>query len=245
MRSQALSALCRAVFEKRDHGCFGISPFNSYFSEEKITELARWGLREFRSMHFFVPDVPAVYTLESQGYPREKAEWKARRQAQYLKNKIRRALANLSISDDQTSEMIVDWERLSSNATYTALLGEVTELFESNDKFQSECLQASLWVMNQKVDDTSALTDDKLRLAVKYFLTEIPLFAATAEILGTDTSVFCYHQRVDFLERFYQGKLSYRPRETQGFVILESTVASAKSFDPASEFPRKGIESSF
>ena len=71
--------------------------------------------------------------------------------------------------------------------------------------------------MNQKVDDTSALTDDKLRLAVKYFLTEIPLFAATADILKTGTSVFCYHQRVEFLERFYQGELTYRPRETQGF----------------------------
>jgi cyclo(L-tyrosyl-L-tyrosyl) synthase len=221
MRSQPLSESCQAIFEKRDHCCFGISPFNSYFSEEKITELARWGLREFKSMHFFVPDIPAVYTLEAQGYSREKAEWKARRQAQYLKNKIRRSLSNLSISDNHANEMIVDWERLSPNATYTALLDEVTELFEVDEKFQRECLEASLWVMNQKVDDTNALTDDKLRLAVKYFLTEIPLFAATAKILEVPTSVFCYHQRVGFLERFYQGSLSYKPQVSQGFVILK------------------------
>jgi cyclo(L-tyrosyl-L-tyrosyl) synthase len=232
MRSQALSAACQAIFEKREHCCFGISPFNSYFSEEKITELARWGLSEFKSMHFFVPDVPAAYTLEAQGYSREKAEWKARRQSQYLKNKIRRALANLSISDDQASEMIVDWERLNSNSDYTSLLNEVTELFESNDEFQKDCLEASHWVMNQKVEDTLALTDDKLRLAVKYFLSEIPLFAATAEILGKSSSVFCYHQRVKFLERFYDGALSFSPSCSQGFVVLTpvETMADAEVF---------------
>lgn len=86
MEPNALTTNCQQSFKKREHCCFGISPFNSYFSEERIRELAKWGLREFKSMHFFIPDVPAVYTLEAQGYPREKAEWKARRQAQYLKN---------------------------------------------------------------------------------------------------------------------------------------------------------------
>jgi len=67
MDINALTENCAKNFKRREHGCFGISPFNSYFSEDRIRELARWGTREFKSIHFFVPDVPSVYTLEAQG----------------------------------------------------------------------------------------------------------------------------------------------------------------------------------
>ena len=107
MENQSLTGNCARNFELREHCCFGISPFNSYFSEDRIRELARWGTREFKSIHFFIPDVPSVYTLEAQGYPREKAEWKARRQSQYLKNKIHRALISLSISDEAAQVQLV------------------------------------------------------------------------------------------------------------------------------------------
>ncbi len=224
MISQALTANCEKNFDRREHCCFGISPFNSYFSEERIRELARWGRREFKSMHFFVPDLPGVYTLQAQGYAPDKAEWKARRQAQYLKNKIRRALESLSIPHEEISEMILDWERLTANPNYNSLLKDVTELFETDHAFQEKCLEASKWVMNQKVSDTSELTGEVLRLAVKYFLCEMPLFADTAGIIEKSASVFCYHQRIGFLEEFYQGVLSYKPQPRQGFVVLKPLI---------------------
>lgn len=224
MNSQALTANCERNFDRREHCCFGISPFNSYFSEERIRELARWGRREFKSMHFFVPDLPAVYTLQAQGYAPDKAEWKARRQAQYLKNKIRRALESISIPHEEISEMILDWERLIASPGYTSLLNEVTDLFEADPAFQTKCLEASRWVMNQKISDESELTDEVLRIAVKYFLCEIPLFADTAGIIEKNTSVFCYHQRVGFLEEFYRGLLSYKPQSRQGFIVLKPLI---------------------
>jgi cyclo(L-tyrosyl-L-tyrosyl) synthase len=229
LESQALTPNCEKNFNRRDHCCFGISPFNSYFSENTIRELALWGRSEFKSMHFFVPDLPAVYTLQAQGYAPDKAEWKARRQAQYLKNKIRRALESISIPHEEISEMILDWERLTATPRYNSLLKDVTELFETDDAFQARCLDASKWVMNQKVSDASELTDDMLRLAVKYFLCEIPLFADTAGIMEKSTSVFCYHQRIGFLEEFYRGSLSYKPQPQQGFIVLKPLMAEVIS----------------
>lgn len=120
--------------------------------------------------------------------------------------------------------MILDWERLSTIPRYTSLLTEVSELFERDSTFKADCLMASRWVMTQKASETDRLTDEALRLAVKYFLSEIPLFADTSGIVGKSASVFCYHQRVDFLEQFYARKLSYKPQEQQGFVILKSTT---------------------
>lgn len=90
---------CKQILTRRAHACFGVSPFNSYFTTERVTELAKWGLSEFDAVHFFVPDAPAAYTLEALGYPPERAAHKARRQGQYVRNKIRRALADLGVSD--------------------------------------------------------------------------------------------------------------------------------------------------
>ncbi len=221
MNFQAMTANCGRNFDFGSHACFGISPFNSYFSENRIRELAHWGRANFKSMHFFVPDIPAIYTLEAQGYPRDKAEWKARRQSQYLKNKIRKALLSTDFSNTEASEMILDWERLSATPRYLALHEQAKNLFESDPDFQSACLQASRWVMTQKVSDDELLTDEALRLAVKYFLAEIPLFADTASIVNESSSVFCYHQRVDFLERFYDRQMGLVPSPSQGFVVLQ------------------------
>jgi len=74
--------------------------------------------------------------------------------------------------------------------------------------------------MTQKVDDEEMLTKESLSIAVKYFLSEIPLFADTAGIVGEDSSVFCYHQRVGFLQKFYDKRLTYLPQINQGFVIV-------------------------
>jgi cyclo(L-tyrosyl-L-tyrosyl) synthase len=189
-------------------------------------------------MHFFVPDIPAIYTLEAQGYTREKAEWKARRQSQYLKNKIRKALVSADFTNADASEMILDWERLSATPKYISLHEKANHLFETDPGFQDACLQASRWVMTQKVSENEVLSDQALRLAVKYFLAEIPLFADTASVVNQASSVFCYHQRVGFLERFYDRQLALLPSGQQGFLILQpiaEQVFSNFGFDSSAE----------
>ena len=116
--------------------------------------------------------------------------------------------------------MVLDWERLAANSRYQALHEEVSQLFELDPGFRAHCLEASRWVMTQKVDSGERLTEEALLLAVRYFLSEIPLFADTAGIVNQNSSVFCYHQRVKFLEHFYERKLPYQPSANQGFVIL-------------------------
>jgi len=224
MQTKPLSETCRQNLLLRTHACFGISPFNSYFSEEKIQALAAWGKANFDSMHFFVPDVPSAYTLEALGYSPEKATWKARRQCQYLHNKIHRALSACGFSDAQACSMVLNWETLSTNGRYDSLYQEVRAQFDTNPIFRSECIEASRWVLERRVPDGQALTQEMLESAVRYLLTEIPLFLDTAGIVGKAASVFCYHQRVQFLEDLYLRKLPLRPALGQGFVVIEPAV---------------------
>jgi len=221
-----LSSHCESIYQKKSSVCFGISPFNSYFSEERIAKLARWGKQTFRSIHFFIPDIPSVYTLEAQGYSQAKAVSKARQQSNYLRNKFFRALSSVGLTLAEAREMLIDWGFLGENSQYHTLHKQAETLFESDLQFRSECIQASKWVMAKKLPEDE-LTEEVLLHAVKYFLAELPLFADSPGIIGIESSMFAYHQSIPFLERLYQRKLPFLPARGQGFVVLESEFENA------------------
>ena len=227
MEGKPLTTNCQRIYDLKEHICFGISPFNSYFSENRLRELALWGSSNFQSMHFFMPDVPAAYTLEALGYSSEKAAWKARRQANWLRNKIIRALVSINFSRLEAEGMILDWEKLTGIADFQILYSEVRDLFQMDSSFREACIEASHWVLEKRVPDTRALTQEAMLRAVEYFLSEIPLFLNAAEILNQQSSVFAYHQSIPFLEQLYRNQFSCQvAHERQGYLILQSPTAN-------------------
>lgn len=222
MKVQPVTANCHSIFENREHICFGISPFNSYFSEERIQELAYWGKSEFKRMHFFVPDVPAAYTLEAIGYTPQKALAKAKKQAQYLHNKIHRCLKNLGLSDVQAVRHVLNWEILSQNEKYLEIYQNLLQRFHSpeEEEFRNQMIEGSRWVLEKKVPDTQSLSRDVLESAARYLLCELPLFMNTAPMVESETSLFCYHQSVSLIDQLFHGQLSIQASQSQGFLVL-------------------------
>ncbi|MGE4107358.1 MAG: tRNA-dependent cyclodipeptide synthase [Bacteriovoracia bacterium] len=234
MEGKPLTENCKRVYDSKEHVCFGISPFNSYFSERRLRDLAHWGRSHFQSMHFFVPDVPAAYTLEALGYTPERAAWKARRQANWLRNKIIRSLISLSFTHHESEKMVLDWEKLVSISRFQEIYREIQGLFRKDSAFRGACIEASHWILEKRVADTLALTDEALLRAVEYFLAEIPLFLDAASILNQKASVFAYHQSIPFLENLYRNQFFCQvPSERQGYVILaakkENEIRDANS----------------
>lgn len=169
-------------------------------------------------MHFFVPDVPAAATLEALGYAPERAAQKARRQANLVRNKIRAALLAVGVSDPDRS--ILDWAALSRNDRYQELLAMATGLFETDDTFRSTCLDATAWMLQGRLSADTTVAASQSKCAVRYLLAELPLFVDTAGIVGEEVSVFCYHDRVSFLERFYRSELALKQVVGQGFAVV-------------------------
>lgn len=225
METRPVTASCEAPFHRGEHVCFGISPFNSYFTESRIEGLARWGAKHFRSMHFFVPDAATVFTLEAVGYDAEKAAWKARRQCQYLHNKIMKAVEKVGYFPDEVSEMILNGGSLSQNPHYRNLSDEVHETFSSDGAFRSACLEATSWVLEGKLPPGAEIQEHQSLHAVRYLHAEIPLFLDSAGITGRASSVFAYHQCIPFIQHLLEGKYPVKRSEGQGFVV-------AKPFDP-------------
>ncbi|MCH7876549.1 MAG: tRNA-dependent cyclodipeptide synthase [Gemmatimonadetes bacterium] len=212
---------CAVVLDRRAHALIGISPFNSYFSVERIRALLAWGLGRFDALHVFVPDVPAAYTLEASGYSRQEAQRKARRQANYLGNKIRRAFEAVGVCGARADEMVLDWARLSDMPAYSDRLEECRALYRSDSAFREGCLQSAKWVLQRRAGRNGVSTE-ALRLGAKYFLTEIPLFVDSAGILKQPASVFCYHQCPRFVHELLLGQHGLPISQNQGFVIVRS-----------------------
>ena len=223
---------CRQIATDSNHICFGISPFNSYYSETRIKTLARWGIENFSSMHFFVPDIPSAYTFEALGYTPEKSAWKARRQCQYLFNKITKSLLSLGYDIESASEMIVGWHWLNKNDVYLKYYDQAVELYESDTEFRLACNEASLWVLESKIPYGIEINAEILQSGVRYLFSEIPLFVNSAGIFSQQSSVFSYHQPVTFIRTLFDRKISMLPSENQGFLIVDSTLENINSFEP-------------
>jgi len=215
-----VSNICASIFEAKSHAVIGVSPFNSYFSEARLAALFGWAHDTFDSFHVFVPDEATKYTLEAVGYGEAKAAKKARRQANYLLNKIRRAL----LSADPTFDMsnILTNGTLAVNEPYRRLLANVEGRFESDAVFRRQCLECTRWVLENQIETVDDINDAMLSLAVRYLLEEMPLFMDSAGIVGVTSSVFCYHNCPNVLRSFYEDRSFGQINECQGFLIVDT-----------------------
>ena len=215
-----LTDQCSSILKTKDHICIGISPYNSLFSEEYISQLVAWSKENFKDFHLFLPDEPTMYTLRSLGYSEEKSKKKLKKQISWLKNKIKKALLINGVESQDHGDYVLDWQTLISNPLFKSELDKVFRLYHSNAKFKQNCLEASKWVLLNKVSEND-FTQECLETAVNYFLCELPLFAATSKIAGKKSSIFCYHQSIDFHQKFYERKLSYLPHQQQGYGVIK------------------------
>lgn len=222
MQETPVTPVCAGLLDAREHAVIGISPFNSYFSEEKIEFLIRWAKEKFKSFHIYVPDGPAVFTLKASGYTEARAIKKARRQGSWLANKIGRAMAKLGIEEQQQTELLLNSSRLDGLKAYQSLLDRAYALYETDAWFREGCIKSSEWVLNGKVEDADALTPEVLNSAVRYFLAELPFFIDSAQITGASSSLFVYHQCPAFVRQLLNEKRGEIVSERQGFLVATS-----------------------
>ncbi len=220
MQETPVTPVCAGLLNMREHAVIGISPFNSYFSEEKIESLISWARERFKSFHIYVPDGPAVFTLEASGYTNARARKKARRQSSWLANKIGRAMGKLGIEDQRQEELLLNSNRLDALENYQSLLDDMYALYETDLWFRDGCLKSSRWVLNGKVEDSETLTPEVLNSAVRYFLAEMPFFINSAQITGAPSSLFVYHQCPDFVRQLLVEKRGEIVSERQGFLVV-------------------------
>ncbi len=220
MNIECISKQCANVFDQREHVILGISPFNSYFSEERITWLAKWAFSEFKRVSIYVPDGPTHHTLQAFGYQENKAKKKARRQNKYLQNKIIRALSKVGLTDEQSHAVILNSEKLDGNTHYQKVLDEVTTQYETDLEFRQKCLDCSNWVLSSNQPAGWTVDEQSLLQAVNYLLAELPIFFQSGSIVESQSVVFVYHQCPDLLRDLFQSRSYEWIGQRQGFTTV-------------------------
>ncbi|WP_018694280.1 tRNA-dependent cyclodipeptide synthase [Algicola sagamiensis] len=222
MQVHCESPQCERIYQNGEAAVIGISPFNSYFSEQRIAALYAWSRAQFKHTWLYIPDEPTKYTLIAQGYDEKKAISKSKRQCQYLKNKINRAV---DLSHEQVT--LVDSAWLENSTGYQEKYSEILSLFESNDDFREGCLASSHAILKKPLTGHTPVTKSALDIAVKYFLAELPIFLSSAEIFEQTSAVFCYHDHPTFLKNLFRTKSWDLVSEQQGLVTLKPAIPGA------------------
>lgn len=208
---------CQLLFERREHVVLGISPFNSYFSVDNIAVLSSWAANHFKSFSLFIPDEPSAYTLMALGYDEVKAIKKAKRQANYLRNKCLKALVSLNLSRHEAEEIILDFRHLNQNANYLLALKFYKDKYDNDIEFRKKCRETSKWVLETQAEQISP---DMLEIAVKYLLAEMPLFFNSAHILNKKEAVFCYRNCSSFIQAVFEANESILSHN-QGYLVID------------------------
>lgn len=208
---------CQSLYERGEHAVIGISPFNSYFSLESIAALSNWAANNFKTFNLFIPDETSVYTLIALGYDEVKAIRKVKRQANYLKNKCLRALAELNLSGHEAEELILDFGYLNNNASYLSALEFYENQYASNIDFRRNCLEDSKKVLEAKINN---ICFEMLEIAVKYLIAELPVFFNSAAILEKKEAVFCYHNCSSLIQSIFKRKDNI-VLKNQGYLVTE------------------------
>lgn len=214
-----ISSKTEDLFYDKNHVLLGISPFNSYFSEENISDWIQWAQKTFNSFHIFVPDTLPIYTFLALGYSETKAIQKAKRQTAYLKNKIYRALEKNTISEDIIKKIIIDMDFLENNKSYQEIKEKYHHIYHNNIEFKKECDLSTGWVINGQPIKNEELFNENI--AVEYILAEIPLFVDTSSILNVSSSLFVYHQTPQIIKYLYNNHMGNEfVKSNQGFIEL-------------------------
>lgn len=216
--AQPLTANCARIFAARDHLLLGISPFNSYFSRERIAEATGWAAREFAGrVQFHLPDTPSEFTLRALGMCEEKARKRAHENGLKMRNRIRDGLGAAGLGG--VDERVIGWDRLEASPAFQALHGRVCALFDSHRGFRELCLETSRNVLRHRLPGDAEPTLAQCQLAARYFLAEIPLLLDTPAIVNCESSLYAYHRRIPFVDALFHGELPLRPSQAQGYLL--------------------------
>lgn len=211
MRFTGVTERCTRLYDEGATALIGISPFNSYFSEERISRIVQFCERDDRKIAIFIPDDVTRYTLQARGYSPGQATRKTRRQIQYLLNKIARAVGDRDLR-------VVGCEALESNPVYVKHHDALRQAFETDEDFRTGCLDTTRWVL--AAAEGEVVTEQSALLGVRYLLAELPLFFHAPAILGDEAVVFIYHQCPAFIAARYQDSERMHKSQGQGFGVL-------------------------
>ncbi|MBP2322900.1 cyclo(L-tyrosyl-L-tyrosyl) synthase [Kibdelosporangium banguiense] len=213
----AASPNCQRLLAGGRHMLFGVSLFNSFFSQARLLELAAWALVRFDSVHFLIADTPSIHTLAAVGYSPQRAAVKVEQEARRVRSRVHRALADVGAGDPDG--MLLGWSDLERNPGYLKLRDLVRTAFDDDERFRASCLAVSRAYLRHRGETP---TEQQVITASAYFLNELPIGMDTPSILGVPESLCAYHRVLAFADVLQTGPGWLAPSANQGYLMVRT-----------------------
>jgi cyclo(L-tyrosyl-L-tyrosyl) synthase len=207
----------RKVWEQRRHVVLGVSPGNSYFRVERLTELLGWLCEEFDQVDVVVPDSALAHTYRALGYDPQRARKKAHGEVNVLRNRVDRAWRDAG--GPRAVDGLHRMSELASDAVYREKLAECEQALREDDTLSRTCAEMSREVLAARGHDGQATTE-QVDQAMRYLTAELPFFLASSDIFGVPSSLNFYHRQIPLAELVFSGKSVLQASPRQGYATI-------------------------
>lgn len=175
------------VFTKKLNIIIGISIGNKYFTKEHIRDYLLWSIENTKErVAVLIPDkIHAVNYEVRSGYNNRKAEKRARREGEKIKNIVEEIINDFS-EEQQTIVDVLKWEEIETD-NHKSMVSIFYDEFKNNPKFKSDVLEiVKEYFCSEKLADC-----DYEKLAT-YILEELPMLVAGIEHKGIKYNLLPY-----------------------------------------------------
>lgn len=199
-------------------GVIGISPGNSYFTQEVVNKLLKKGLEDYPRIGVFIPDVPAISTYIALGYPENRARRdKAIPQGNAFKNKVKNAISSESL--DASRIRLFDWagENIEDNKLYREKYALIRNLYDSNVDFKKAADATTKEVLENNPFRKIEIGEKEIETGVHYLLSEFAFMLFLPGYENEDQVEYTYHKPWPAFENLISGKYTSTPIEGVSF----------------------------
>ena len=211
--------------KKKPFALIVISPFNSYFSSEKIFEICQWINDYYEDFAIFFPNKISKYTLGALSTDEVKTKQKVQKQDNHVINRINNALEMFYDACPEKSEIkLYTISELKENSNYQNLHLMYMEMFFNDKEFRKECLGLTKGVLSNNAAKQKAELNEYQEVissytGVQYFLSELPVMLNMARILKIKSCDSVYHDLPKNLKSILCN--ADFNTESQGFLVLK------------------------
>ena len=209
---------CQVIRAEGDHAVIGISPGNSYFSAQRIIDLARWGTANFREVDLVYTDLHVAEMYGTLGYSPDDARRKAVKNLRGVRAKVTAAVETVGrVHGRLRSHAMSDFQQ---NQAYQTIHQHLSTLLDTDPQFRVTCDALVDSFLSSKVLEGRAATEEQREVCLKYICAEAPLFLDSPAILEVPSSLNCYHQLLPMAELLYSRGSGLRASRNQGHAII-------------------------
>ncbi|MFE7454150.1 tRNA-dependent cyclodipeptide synthase [Streptomyces griseus] len=182
----------------------GLSPFNSFYSTQTVTDLCRSAAVSFSDVHVVLPGAPesALRYISAGKSPRHAVQ-RSKRVIHNMRNVARRTLADCGVPDTQSRVHVMT--RFVSHPRYQRSRALVETAYRTQPPMREAVHAMTRTALATSTD--SEPTPAQIEVNTRYIFAEAPLLLDAAGMLARPSALFVYHRRVPLYDVVAAGEV--------------------------------------